>query len=64
MPQAVTRNIPVEVYFTHPQLLTAVWVFRDVVFQYVVFQTTMFKIPATNVSFRREVPTPSVIEGQ
>ena len=39
------------------------WVFRDVVFQDVGFQTTSFK-PLTHISFRCEVPTPSVVEGQ
>ena len=39
------------------------WVLRDVVFQDVGFQTTSLK-PLTHISFRWEVPTPSVVEGQ
>ena len=39
------------------------WVFSDVVFQDAGFQTTRFK-PLTHISFRCEVPTPSVVEGQ
>ena len=40
-----------------------VWVFRDVVFQDVEFQNTSLK-PLNHVSFRCEVPIPSVFEGQ
>ena len=39
------------------------WVFRDVVFQDVGFENYSFK-PLTHISFRCEVPTPSVVEGQ
>ena len=39
------------------------WVFRDVLFQDVWFQNTISP-PLTHISFRCEVPTPSVDEGQ
>ena len=39
------------------------WVFRDVVFQDVGFKNNSFK-PLANISYRCEVPTPSVVEGQ
>ena len=39
------------------------WVFRDVVFQDVGFQTTIFA-PLTHISFMCEAPTSSVVEGQ
>ena len=39
------------------------WVFRDVVFQDVVRQTASFK-PVPHISFRCEIPTPSVFEGR
>ena len=37
--------------------------FREVVFQGVGFEHTSFK-PVAHISFRCEVPTPSVVEGQ
>ena len=40
-----------------------VWLFRDVVFQDVGFENNSFK-PLTHISFRCEVPTPSVFEGR
>ena len=39
------------------------WVLRDVVFQDVGFENNSFK-PLTHISFRCEVPTPSVVEGR
>ena len=39
------------------------WVLRDVVFQDVGFQTISLK-SLSHISFRCEVPTPSVVEGQ
>ena len=44
----------------HISLRTNIWVFRDVVFQDVGFQTNKLK-PLTQISFRWEVPTPSVL---
>ena len=39
------------------------WVFRDMVLQDVGFESNSFR-PLTHLSFRCEVPTPSVVEGQ
>ena len=46
-----------------PQQEHCVWVFGDVVSQDVGFENNMFK-PLTRTSFRCEVPSPSVVEGQ
>ena len=41
------------------------WVLRDVVFQDVGFETnSCIPLTVTHLSFRCEVPTPSIVEGQ
>ena len=44
--------------------LISTWVFRDVVFQDVGFEHNNISKPLTHISYRCEVPTPSVVEDQ